>query len=99
MEKIIAKLLQDFEQGKMNRRQLISSLALAATAASAVSATPASDPVFKAVGINHISFDVQDFRKMRDFYSNVLGMRVWAETDNSCRVQVGHVHFSFRNRA
>ena len=26
METLIAKLLQDFEQGKMNRRQLISSL-------------------------------------------------------------------------
>src|SRR6516165_12092896 len=30
MESVIAKLLQDFEQGKMNRRQLIQSLSLAA---------------------------------------------------------------------
>ena len=34
METLIAKLLQDFEQGKMNRRQLISSLSVAAAAAS-----------------------------------------------------------------
>src|SRR6266853_494326 len=40
MEHIMAKLLQDFEQGKMNRRQLIQSLTLAATAAAA-SAVPA----------------------------------------------------------
>ena len=33
MESVIAKLLQDFEQGKMNRRQLIQSLSLAAAAA------------------------------------------------------------------
>ena len=33
MEQIIARLLGDFESGKMNRRQLIQSLALAATAA------------------------------------------------------------------
>jgi hypothetical protein len=32
MESIIGKLLQDFEQGKMNRRQLIQSLSLAAAA-------------------------------------------------------------------
>src|SRR5215831_10947816 len=32
MECVIAKLLQDFEQGKMNRRQLIQSLSLAAAA-------------------------------------------------------------------
>ena len=31
MEHIIAKLLQDFEQGKMSRRQLVQSLAMAAT--------------------------------------------------------------------
>ena len=36
MEHIIAKLLQDFEQGRMNRRQLIQSLAMAAAAASAI---------------------------------------------------------------
>ena len=35
MEHIMAKLLQDFEQGKMNRRQLIQSIAIAATAAAA----------------------------------------------------------------
>ena len=40
MEHIIAKLLQDFEQGMMTRRQLIQSLALTATAASAASAAP-----------------------------------------------------------
>jgi hypothetical protein len=41
MESIIAKLLQDFEQGKMTRRQLIRSLSIAATAASAAKAAPA----------------------------------------------------------
>jgi hypothetical protein len=35
METVIAKLLQDFEHGKMNRRQLIQSLSLAAVAAAA----------------------------------------------------------------
>ena len=34
METLIAKLLQDFEQGKMNRRQLVQSLSVAAAAAS-----------------------------------------------------------------
>ena len=34
MEHIIGKLLQDYERGKMTRRQLIQTLALTATAAS-----------------------------------------------------------------
>ena len=36
MEHIIAKLLNDFENGKMNRRQLIQALALAAANHAAV---------------------------------------------------------------
>jgi hypothetical protein len=55
MERIITRLLQDFEQGKMTRRQLIQSLALAATAGSAVpSATAADTLVAKALSINHV---------------------------------------------
>src|ERR1700738_4348875 len=70
MESVIAKLLQDFEQGKMNRRQLIQSLALAASAAGA--ATPglaASGKGFKAVAVNHISYQVADYARTRDFYA------------------------------
>jgi hypothetical protein len=37
MENVIAKLLEDFEGGKMSRRQLIQSLAMAALAAPAAS--------------------------------------------------------------
>jgi len=56
----MAKLLQDFEQGKMNRRQLIQSLALAATAAvaSAAPAAAADTKVAQAVYINHVSYQV-----------------------------------------
>ena len=45
MESLIAKLLQDFEHGKMDRRQLIKSLAVAATAAAA--AAPAASAAGK----------------------------------------------------
>ena len=79
MEHIIAKLLQDFEQGKMSRRQLIQSLALSATAASAVAAAPAAAAAgtgFKALSVNHISFDVADFTKIRDFYVDLFATKV-----------------------
>jgi catechol 2,3-dioxygenase-like lactoylglutathione lyase family enzyme len=73
MEHIIAKLLQDFEQGKVNRRQLIQCLAVAATAARPVGA--ADNKGFKAVSVNHISYVVADYTKTRDFYSDLLGMK------------------------
>ena len=46
MEQIIAKLLQDFEQGKMNRRQLIRSLAEAALAETSADAVRALSDAF-----------------------------------------------------
>ncbi|HTA70851.1 MAG TPA: hypothetical protein VK776_21350, partial [Bryobacteraceae bacterium] len=61
MEQLIAQLLQDFELGKMNRRQLIQSLAVAASAAAAAQPLLAADGKgFKAVTVNHISYRVAD---------------------------------------
>jgi catechol 2,3-dioxygenase-like lactoylglutathione lyase family enzyme len=77
MEQIIAKLLQEFEQGKMNRRQLIQSLAMApSVAGAAVPAAAAESEGFKAVTVNHISYQVSDYARTRDFYSDLLGMKV-----------------------
>jgi catechol 2,3-dioxygenase-like lactoylglutathione lyase family enzyme len=80
MEHIIASLLTDFEHGKMTRRQLIQSLALTATAASAAGAAPVAAAAerkgFKAIAVNHISYQVADYAKTRDFYASLLGMQV-----------------------
>ena len=77
MEQIVAKLLQDFEQGKMSRRQLIQSLALTATASAAAAVPAAAAPaaaadskgLLKAVAFNHVSYHVKDYTKVRDFYA------------------------------
>jgi catechol 2,3-dioxygenase-like lactoylglutathione lyase family enzyme len=79
VENIIAKLLQDFEQGKMNRRQLIQSLAMTAAVAGATGTAIAAEgekKTFKAVAVNHISYQVADYAKTRDFYADLLGMQV-----------------------
>src|SRR5690348_15714592 len=62
MEHIIAKLLQEFEQGRMSRRQLIQSLAVAASAAAAAPAATGGK-AFKAVAVNHISYQVSDYAR------------------------------------
>ncbi len=80
MEHVIAELLTDFERGRMTRRQLIQALALAAGAASAAgAATLMAAPDrkgFTAVAVDHISFQVADYAKTRDFYADLLGMKV-----------------------
>ena len=102
MEHIIAKLLQDFEQGKMNRRQLIQSLALAATASAAVGSAPASAadgraPV-KAVAFNHISYEVHDYTQIRDFYAGLFGMQVSNDDGTNCYLSFGNNILIPRNR-
>jgi catechol 2,3-dioxygenase-like lactoylglutathione lyase family enzyme len=101
MEHIMAKLLQDFEQGKMTRRQLIQSLALAATAATAAASAPpaaaADTKVAQAVYINHISYQVADYAKTRDFYADLFGMKVSKDDGKQCRLSVGDSLIIARN--
>jgi catechol 2,3-dioxygenase-like lactoylglutathione lyase family enzyme len=90
VEHIISKLLRDFEEGKMNRRQLVQSLAIAATAAAgAAPAAQAAGTGFKAVTVNHISYRVADYAKTRDFYADLLGMGVKQDTGRQCYMTFG----------
>ena len=99
MENIIAKLLQDFEQGKMNRRQLIKSLAVAAAAASVVAPAAKAGKPLQALYINHISYQVNDYKKVRDFYVDLLGMKITEDDGKQCRLVFGNNMLIPRNRA
>jgi catechol 2,3-dioxygenase-like lactoylglutathione lyase family enzyme len=89
MEQVIDGLLQDFERGKMTRRQLIQSLALAAAAAAPgatvlaqggaqKSMIPApKDPApWKTVWLDHISYAVSDYRRSAAFYRDLMGWEI-----------------------
>src|SRR5262249_44945666 len=90
MERVIAKLLQDFEQGKMTRRQLIQSLSLAAAAAAGIApAARAAGKPLEALYVNHISYEVNDYKKVRDFYVDLLGMKVTEDDGKQCRLVFG----------
>jgi catechol-2,3-dioxygenase len=98
MEHIVANLLQDFEQGKMNRRQLIQSLAVAAMVAATSAAPAAADSkVAQAVYINHVSYQVADYTKTRDFYADLFGMKVSRDDGKQCRLSVGDSLLIARN--
>ena len=106
MESIIAKLVQDFEQGKMSRRQLVQSLSVAAAAAAALTpATALGAEAPKPTGkleagyVNHISYSVSDYRKVRDFYVDLLGMKVTQDDGMQCRLVFGNNILIPRNRA
>ena len=101
MEHLIAKLLQDFEQGKMTRRQLIQSLALATTAASAAAAAPTATTasnVVKATYLNHVAFEVADYTRSRDWYADLFGMKVVLDDGKKANLEVGESLFVFHTR-
>lgn len=91
MENVIAELLKDFEHGKMSRRQLIRSLALAAAAVSVPGTSAAqSGKGFKTIGVDHIDYRVADYAKTRDFYADLMGMTVTRDNGkNGCDLNFG----------
>jgi hypothetical protein len=95
MENVIAKLVQDFEQGKMSRRQLVQSLTITAAAtaglvpAARAAQAPAPTGKLEAGYVNHISYSVSDYAKCRDFYADLLGMRVTNDDGMQCRLVFG----------
>ncbi len=99
MEYIVGKLLSDFECGKISRRELVRSIAVAASAVSAASASSASPatPAFHAVAVNHISYSVADYAKTRDFYADLFGMKVSHDNGRECYMEFGATHLIPRN--
>src|SRR4051812_2721659 len=101
MEGIIARLLQDFKQGKMNRRQLVQSISIAAAAGAGLvpGAARAAGKPLEALYVNHISYQVNDYAKVRDFYVSLLGMKVTEDDGKQCRLVFGNNILIPRSRA
>jgi len=78
MESKIAELVGQYEGGRITRRQLIGSLSLLVGRVglpSVASAQPPAHPL-KATGVNHISYVVSDYARTRDFYADLLSLKI-----------------------
>jgi catechol 2,3-dioxygenase-like lactoylglutathione lyase family enzyme len=102
MESVIAGLLRDFEDGKMTRRQLIQSLAMAAAAvmpaASASAQTAPAIPAatgpapWKTIWLDHISYAVSDYRRSTAFYRDLMGWEIKKDNGtNQCSMKIGNI--------
>jgi catechol 2,3-dioxygenase-like lactoylglutathione lyase family enzyme len=93
MEDIVNGMLDQFERGKISRRQLVQNIAVgmaaASTAGSALAAAAPADRGFKALSVNHISYGVADYARTRDFYADLLGMRVSVDNGRQCALSFG----------
>jgi catechol 2,3-dioxygenase-like lactoylglutathione lyase family enzyme len=92
VEKVVVDLLDQFERGKISRRQLVQSLTIGIVAASAggpALATSSQQAPFKAIAVNHISFGVADYARTRDFYAGLFGMEVRCDDGKQCFLGFG----------
>jgi catechol 2,3-dioxygenase-like lactoylglutathione lyase family enzyme len=95
MEQTIETLLTDFEAGKMNRRQLIKSLAMVASvAAPATSLAQSAAPKapWKTVHLDHISYSVTDYKRSAAFYSSLMGWEIANDNGtNQATLRIGQL--------
>jgi catechol 2,3-dioxygenase-like lactoylglutathione lyase family enzyme len=103
VEQIVEKLVAQYETGKLTRRQLIRNLTLAVTAGSVLGPAPvaaAEGRVLQALYINHVSYQVADYAKTRDFYAGLFGMKVVEDDGKTqCRLLFGDNILAVRNAA
>ena len=101
MEGAIINLLNQFERGLISRRQLVQSLTLGvatwAVGSSARAAVKSTPKGFKATSVNHISFEVADYKRTRDFYADLFGMSVSADDGKQCYLTFGDTVLIARN--
>ncbi len=105
MEHVTAKLLDDFEDGRMSRLQLIQSLAMAALAAPAAATVaaqtpPATPAPWKTVCLDHISYAVSDYKKSAAFYQSLMGWEMRNDNNqNQATLSIPNVgNIIIRNR-
>ena len=90
MESLISTLIEQFEDGRVTRRQLIQSLAAVALAGSGGGAAAAQAGGFRTINLDHLSYQATDYRRTRDFYAGVLGMTVVNDDGKAnCEVHFG----------
>ena len=74
MEGFVAKHVDDYQHGKINRRRLIEILTLAATTAYAGKAAAAEPSGLDVALVNHVSYTCPDFRRAADWYSTLFNL-------------------------
>ncbi len=80
----VEKLVSEFEQRKLSRRELIASLVAATGAMTIAQGALAQAPAPVALGrsMNHVSLAVTDVARSAEFYQRVLGLEIISRPAN-----------------
>ena len=74
MQGFVAKHVDDYQHGKINRRRLIEILTFATTTAYAGKAAAAEPSGLDVALVNHVSYTCPDYRRAADWYSMVFNL-------------------------
>src|ERR1700732_1038645 len=100
----MARNLEDFEERKADRRQILQALGLIATCAFVASALPKRAAAFAAraaqgagtdgksfpvTTVNHLNLTTANYARSRDFYVDLFGMRVAWDDGYQCALEFG----------
>jgi catechol 2,3-dioxygenase-like lactoylglutathione lyase family enzyme len=89
MEGFVAKHVDDYQHGKINRRRLIEILTFAATAAYAEKASAAEPSGVDVALVNHVSYTCPDYRRAADWYSKVFNLEQVGATNRDVALPFG----------
>ena len=98
MEILIEKMLGDFENGRLSRRQLAVHLAALATGAVAATKADAAAPSLKAITLNHVTVKVPDLHKTSKFYQEFFGMKLAQQSATIHILSVGNSFYGIEQK-
>ena len=88
MESEVTKLVDDFANGRLSRRGLISGLTAIAAAGAATKAAAQETP-FESTAIDHISVQVESLAPSIEFYQNIFGLSILNQDEANKIVRMG----------
>jgi catechol 2,3-dioxygenase-like lactoylglutathione lyase family enzyme len=83
----LSRLLKTYEDGGIDRRQLLTAMLLLAGGGGAAGQTPS--PALNGRILNHVTVAVSDFDKSRAFYQKLTGATVQKEIANQVDLRIG----------
>jgi catechol 2,3-dioxygenase-like lactoylglutathione lyase family enzyme len=92
MKNVIDKMLDSYEKGGISRRDFVQSLTVIAAAPSVL--TRSTQTTFQGKMLNHATIHVSDVAKSKAFYQKLLGLKVRAEDEDYCNLDLGNSFLS-----